>query len=160
MGTSIQDINLTLEEREALQLRAAGATFEEIGDRQGVTKSAAKKRVDRALDRTLREPAEQLRELEAVRLDRYMLLAEQAAHSALSHGKSPLFALDRLISLSERRSKLLGLDAPSRQVVQVIDDTTIDAEIQRLVAQLAENDPAAEEAADHHSEPNQARDVP
>lgn len=131
-------INLTLEQREALELRAAGATFEEIGEHQGVNKSTAKRRVDAALAATLREPAEELRQVELHRLDRLFTMAYRRASQG---GKGQMFAIDRCLTIMERRAKLLGLDAPTRKVVNVITEDLVDAEIKRLEAELAANDP-------------------
>ena len=49
----------------------------------------------------------------------------------------------------ERRSRMLGLDAPVTAQVQVnhFDGSTIDAEVQRLIATLEQNQPAKELAA-------------
>lgn len=137
MGTSIHDIKLSLEQREALEMRAAGATFDEIAEQQDTSKSTAKRRVDAALTATLREPADQLRELETHRLDRMYLIAMQAADIAIKNGRSPLFALDRMISISARRAALLGLDAPQRRVVNVVTEDAIDVAIRDLEAEIA-----------------------
>lgn len=133
-------IELTLEQRQALELRAAGATFEEIGERQHVNKSTAKRRVDAALAATLREPADKLRELEAHRLDRMTVLVMQAAEVAVARGKSPLFAVDRLLRISEQRCRLFGLDAPTKRIVNVVTEDAIDVAIRELEAELAQSD--------------------
>jgi hypothetical protein len=44
-------------------------------------------------------------------------------------------AIDRILKISERRARLRGLDAPVRAKVEVTD--AIDADIERLVAELA-----------------------
>lgn len=54
--------------------------------------------------------------------------------------KPVLEALDRLLKIQERRAKLLGLDAPARSEHTVINLDTIDAEIQRLEAQMEAHD--------------------
>lgn len=46
-----------------------------------------------------------------------------------------LQAIDRILKIAERRSRLLGLDAPVRAKVEVTD--AVDADIERLVAELA-----------------------
>ena len=54
----------------ALQLRAAGYTYQEIADKAGYSTAAtARVAVTRALERTFREPTKDLREIEARRLD-------------------------------------------------------------------------------------------
>lgn len=138
MSVHLADINLTLEQREALELRAAGATFEEIGEHQGVNKSTAKRRVDAALDATLREPADKLRELECHRLDRLFTIAYRHATSG---GKGAMFGVDRCLSIMERKARLLGLDAPERRVLNVVTEDAVDVAIRELEAELAARNP-------------------
>ena len=136
-----QDILATIDQREALQLRAQGLSFRAIADTQGCSPSTAKARVDAALDKTLREPADHLRELELERLDQLFEVA--FARATDQESKGVLFGVDRCLTIMDRRARLLGLDAPIRRIVEVIDDTSIDREIERLVSELAQNDPAA-----------------
>jgi hypothetical protein len=51
-----------------------------------------------------------------------------------------LAAVDRLIRLQERRCRMMGLDAPRQDVVTVITEDAVDAEIARLEKLLALND--------------------
>lgn len=92
-------------ERNALELRRAGYTYDRIADRLGyANKGAAYKAVRRGIARTLQEPVDELIELETDRLDR--LLSSVWAPAM----KGDLGAVDRVLRISERRSKLLGLD--------------------------------------------------
>lgn len=51
--------------RRALEMRKAGATFQQIADAEGYAdRSGAKRAVMAALDKTLREPAEDVRDIE------------------------------------------------------------------------------------------------
>src|SRR6266511_2675475 len=59
----------------ALELRRAGLSYRQIAAQMGVSVGAAWKYVTRGLDRTRREPADALRELEAERLDQLQLEA-------------------------------------------------------------------------------------
>ncbi|WP_214371036.1 hypothetical protein [Pseudonocardia sp. H11422] len=54
-----------------------------------------------------------------------------------------LEALQVLLRVAERRSKLLGLDAPTRGRVEVITESSVDAAIRQLEAELAERGAAA-----------------
>jgi len=95
--------------RRALELRVAGATYEEIAEALGYSsRSAAWKAVWRAYRQGLRDPAEHLRELESERLDR---LQKAWWGKALS---GDVGAFRYLLRLMERRAKLLGLDAPTK----------------------------------------------
>lgn len=92
-------------ERQVLELRRAGVTFDEIATRVGYAdRGAAHKAYKRALARTLQQPAAEIRELEADRLDRLLVAVWARAL------RGDLAAVDRVIRLMERRSRLLGLD--------------------------------------------------
>ena len=110
-------IRLAEEQAEALRLRASGMTYRQIAEHQGVHESTAKRRVDSALAATVQEPADELRTLEAHRLD----LLLQIAVSQAANGK--LVAIDRCLAIMERRARLLGLDAPIRVEEHVITET-------------------------------------
>lgn len=93
----------------ALELRASGASYLQIGKALSVSKSRAWRIVGKALDQLVehcRETAERVRQLELHRLDRYRL--------ALDGRKSDPRTVDTLIKISERVAKLHGLDAPQR----------------------------------------------
>jgi hypothetical protein len=94
---------------QALELRKAGATFQAIADKLGYRgPSGAHKAVVSALRATLREPAEELRELELMRLDAMLLGLWRRAQAGEEK------AVDRVLRIAERRARLLGLDAPAR----------------------------------------------
>lgn len=118
-------------EREALALRRGGATYQGIATRIegfGGNSGTAYRAVQRALRRTLQEPADDLRTLELERLD--------ALHLAMwtkAMGGS-LGAVDRVLRIAERRARLLGLDAPIRIDGRLMDATT--AEVQELADEL------------------------
>jgi hypothetical protein len=93
----------------ALELRASGASFRQIGEALSVSKPRAFRIVRKALDELVEhctDTAERVRHLELHRLDRYRL--------ALDSRKSDPRAVDTLIRISERVAKLHGLDAPQR----------------------------------------------
>lgn len=93
----------------ALELRASGASYAQIGKVLSVSKPRAFRIVRKALDELVehcRETAERVRQLELHRLDRYRL--------ALDSRRSDPRAVDTLIRISERVAKLHGLDALQR----------------------------------------------
>jgi hypothetical protein len=118
------DINLIERERQCLEHRATGATYEQIASAVGyASASGAYAALSRALKRTLIEPASQVRQIEINRLD--------AMHAALwPTVESPasdqllLKAIPLLLKIAERRARLLGLDAPTelrQQIVEPVD---------------------------------------
>jgi hypothetical protein len=51
-----------------------------------------------------------------------------------------LSAVDRIRSLLDRRAKIFGYDAPSRSRIEVITEDAVDAEIERLAAEVGDLD--------------------
>ncbi len=99
-------------EKLAFALRVAGMTYAQIAERLGVTTAGAYKMVKRVLERTRKETdeaADELRRLEVERLDALLLTLWKSATSG------NLGAVDRVLRVMERRARLLGLDAPTRQ---------------------------------------------
>lgn len=146
---------------QAARLRAQGLTYPAIAAELGYRdKQAARYAVERALVDTVSEPAAEVRQLELARLDEALRVAFQVMytkHLVVSNGlvvrvrainpdtgkrqSVPLIddgpklaAIDRIVKISERRAKLLGLDAPTKIEVLTLD--VIDAEIARLTAEL------------------------
>ena len=111
---------------EALKLRSRVATFQQIADRMGCSKGAAYQRVSRALAAIPQEAVEEYRKLECERLDNLLTIA---MHQAMTKNSMP--AIDRCVLLMERKSKLMGYDAPVRQQVETItyDGSTIEARV-------------------------------
>lgn len=94
-------------QRRALELRKAGLGFEAIARRLGYRgPSGAYYAVKTAMLRTLREPADELRQLEVARLD------DLLAGLWLEARQGNVAKVDRVLRIMERRAILLGLDAP------------------------------------------------
>jgi len=109
-----------------------------IADRTGyASASAAHAAYQRAARRVVQEDIEAIRRVEAERLD----LAQSAIWGAVLSGN--LTAVTTLIRIQERRAKLLGLDQPIRQQIEVTnyDGDTIDREVARLAEFLNSSTP-------------------
>lgn len=125
-------------ERKVLELRLLGLTWDSIATNVGYASAgAAWNAYKRALVRTLQEPAEELRQQEAERLNRMMTVHLQRA----IQGDVPSATL--VLRLMERRAKLLGLDSPTQ--IEAKTEVTyngggdIDAEVARLAQLLEQN---------------------
>ena len=94
--------------RQCLELRLAGANLEAIGRQVGLHKSNVSRRIKDALADIPASEADALRTIENERLDA-MQVAIWGKVRKGDHG-----AIDRAIRISERRSRLNGLDAPQR----------------------------------------------
>jgi hypothetical protein len=136
-----------------LAMRIEQRPYTEIAAELGVTVGIVKMDYHRALDQLKREQATHATTVRDVETQR-LAAAEQAAwqvlrrkHITVQHGRivrddtgepveddAPVLnAIDRILRISERRARLLGLDAPAR--IEVSD--AVDADIARLAAELA-----------------------
>lgn len=105
-ANSRRRVTETARQAQALQMRLTGATYEQIGMAMGVHKSSAWKLVEHAMERTIQEPADNVRALEVRRLDRWLF----AINTQILAGQ--LEFLDRGLKIMARRAALLGLDMP------------------------------------------------
>jgi hypothetical protein len=100
------------QQRKALELRKAGATYDQIADQLGLAnRSVAWKLVKTAIDEITREAAEEVLALELARLDSMLLGLWTKAKAG-----DPA-AVDRALRIMDRRASFLGLDAPKRNEV-------------------------------------------
>lgn len=109
-------------ENQALELRLRGFSFEEISEEMMIHSNNPKysaieltaKMVRRALNRIrkqTKENAEQVRDMELMRLDTLWLSQQKKVLQGDSR------AVEACLKIQERRSKLMGLDAPAKQIV-------------------------------------------
>lgn len=99
---------------QAVDLRKQGLAFESIARKLGYnSRQAAHKAVTELLQETAAEGCEDLRQLELMRLDG---LWETFYKQAVRGSPRAAYVCARL---SERRSRLLGLDAPTKVDAQV-----------------------------------------
>lgn len=153
-GRFVRTLTTAQRDAESCRLRARGETYGAIASALGFRdRSGARQAVERCLAATVVEPSEELRAMQLAMLDELTVAALAVLdrrHIVVSAGRvmlvngEPLLddapvlaAIDRLVRIAERRSKLCGLDAPQRHEITVGD---LDAEIARLTAQLASND--------------------
>jgi VIT1/CCC1 family predicted Fe2+/Mn2+ transporter len=112
--TSARRVHAAERRIEAVAYGTAGATYEQIGERLGCSRAVAHKLVTQELSRIREETAEQadeLRTLELSRLDALWMRAFDAVRSG------NVRAIDQCIRVMERRARLAGLDAATRQEI-------------------------------------------
>jgi len=124
-------------ERQVLELRLASVRWEDIAKTVGYASAgAAYNAYKRALVRTLQEPADEIRNQERERLDR---MSNSIYRQAL---QGDLQAIQLMLRIMDRRAKLIGLDAPVKQQMEVTTfegGTDIDREVQKLVNLLSKS---------------------
>jgi hypothetical protein len=90
-----------------MEMRGEGLDYTTIGDTLGVSAGVARRLVQEGLQATVGEPAEEVRALEAFRLERLY----KVCYGYAIRGDGA--AIDRCLKIMERKAKLLGLDQPA-----------------------------------------------
>ncbi len=104
-----RDINAAQRAAMALELRTQKMKYDDIARACGYSdRSAAHKAVQREMDRTIVTNVEELRREELNFLD--MLTTKCLEKMKDKANKDPLWAVDRLLKISEQRARLMGLD--------------------------------------------------
>lgn len=158
--------------REAVKLRLTGMSYTRIAEALGYADSAtAYNAVKMELAQTKREDADELREIEAQRLDglqevmvgvlranhvvvsvtRGQVVIDQRTLEAVQDHAPVMNAVDRLLRISESRRKLLGIDAPpqvQRVDVTVTEVSQADVEFREMVNEERARRAAAKAGAD------------
>lgn len=133
---------ITIAERraKAMQLRKTGATLEAVA--AVIAKDFGNPKYDRNqafkdIDASLRElnescshNAEEYRRQELERLEDYLFRLQPA----IKEGKEK--AIATAVQISDRRCKLLGLDAPIQMMVQQQAESQIDAELRSFLTSI------------------------
>lgn len=117
----------------AVQMRTAGASWEEIADVLGYpTGNHALVATERALEKEMRTPEsqEQLRQLAGARLER--LLRSVWARAINPEDPDHLAAVNTAKGLVDRHAKLYGLDAPTQYVVTSPTQQELEAWVTRV----------------------------
>lgn len=115
-------------ERQASDLRRAGASYQKIAATLGISREGARKAVMRAMDRARKlatEDAREILERELERLDELQVALWPKARAGVPG------SVDRVLRVMERRAKLLGLDAAQRVDVDLDGQTKIVVEYRR-----------------------------
>lgn len=98
--------------RKAIQLRRAGATYEQIAEALEVSVSRCRQYVREALvaiEKEIAETASEVKQLELERLDNMLRIIEPKVAAAAADGDWRPMQMQ--LRIQERRAKLLGLDA-------------------------------------------------
>lgn len=108
--SSPQTIEAKERAAKALQFRKEGLTFDEIAEQVGYkSKQSAHDAVMRAIKEIIREPVNELVTLDLERLDVLWQIQYLNAQAG------DVQALNACMKIMERKSKLLGLDAPEKK---------------------------------------------
>ncbi len=104
-----RDVNAAMRAQMALKLRAQRLGWDEIAAKAGYgSRGAAHNAVMREMQRCVSKDVEVARQEELVMLDMLQAAVWPLAMDVKNRGR--LFAVDRILSISERRARLMGLD--------------------------------------------------
>lgn len=121
-------IEVAEKQAQSIELRKAGATYDQIARKVGyANRGSAYRAVKSALEKITEEPAYELRNLISERLDVMLLGVWQQARSG------HLGAIDRAIKIEERRAKLFGLDKQAETEITVNNGTNYASNLDDLV---------------------------
>ncbi len=108
---SARTAQLVERRRIALELRKAGATYEEIGRSLGITKQSAHELVSKVLDEIQSKTSDDADAVKTLEIERLDALFKGLWPSA---SKGNPQAVEKALKIMERRARLLGLDAPTK----------------------------------------------
>ena len=113
-----RDANAAQRVALAVKLRTSKMTYDAIAKQCGYSNaSACRKAVQRELDRVVVTNVDTLRREELMMLDSLQVECMKLALDKENKGR--LFAIDRILSISERRCKLMGLDKrPDEEIAE------------------------------------------
>ena len=95
----------------ALEMRKHGYSYDQIGEHFECSPTAARSLVKTAMEKAIREPGQEIIDLELQRLDQlYRVAFNRAATGEVS-------AINQCLAVMQRRAKYLGLDAPDKSEV-------------------------------------------
>lgn len=130
---TVEDLGTVDRQQQALELYLSGMTYDQVAKTVGYhNKGSAQRAVANLLKRVDHSLATEYRDRQNARLERSMLAIWPKVL------KGDLQAVDRVIRLSERQSKLLGLDAPQGFLVAVAEaEKRVDEETGQSVVGMA-----------------------
>lgn len=123
---------------EALRLRQRYMTYRQIANHMGVDVHTAHDYVKDALKLAIRENVEDVKRMELARIEEIerALLPVAMNRDHVRQARSA----EVLLKYFERKSALLGLDAPTRRIVDVVTHDKIDQAIEEMEREIGERE--------------------
>jgi predicted DNA-binding protein YlxM (UPF0122 family) len=115
--------------RQAICLRREGFSYQAIADQLGMAKSSVHNAIDKAMVALEKEIEQEVKLLVALEIDRLDSL-QQAIWCKAMEGN--LGSVDRVLKIMDRRSKLLGLDAPTKIAATTPDGESLHSRIEAM----------------------------
>lgn len=135
--TSPRSIATREKHQKALAMRRAGVSYPDIARALGYAdRKSAQRAVTAELEAQPGDDVQIVRKMEVERLDGLLFAMWRKAMNGDG------WSVDRVLRIMERRSRLLGLDEPLKQQIEVISESVLDQEIARLSGALADREAA------------------
>lgn len=158
--TAVEEDERSARRVEAMAMRLAGFTGVQIGQRLGVSESQVSGLINGTLQRAENQTVAEMREIENQRLDRAQLAVWQEVL------RGDLKAIDVFLKISQQRSKINGLYAPTKIDMNIGIRNEMQgalADLERLMseraaevveAEVVDEPPAIEDGATRNTGPN------
>lgn len=127
------NVEVTDKERQALELRKAGATLDQIAKQLGYADpSGVHRAITRALEKIPVQAVADYRAIQNERLERLLLAVWQISLAG------DLKAVDRALRILDQQARLLGLNVPAKSEVDVTvtERSSTDVALDELVAEM------------------------
>ena len=120
------------QEIRCYELRLAGKSLDAIAKEVKLSKGTVHNRIQAHIEQRVQPLADELRAIEVDRLDRYLARLDAQIQDDEAAGRAAR-NIEVAVKVSERRAKLLGIDAPERVEATVTEVTQEDLALAELV---------------------------
>lgn len=122
---------IATETAACLRLKLDGRGVREIGTILGMAPTTVQARLQAAYDDLVLPAADEVRQIELARLDRWQWRLEER----ITEGEDPVRVVPVGLQVQARRARLLGLDAPERQEMTVTELPQSDPAVDSLLSE-------------------------
>lgn len=129
--TPVNRASIADQQIQCYELRLTGMSIEAIAKATGIARSTVHDRIQAEITGRVQPLAEEVRKMELDRLDRWL----EKLNDQIAQGYQVARSIEVAIRVSERRAKLLGIDAPERVEATVTEVTQEDIALAELVAE-------------------------
>lgn len=119
------------EQVHCYELRLTGMSIREIAERTGISKSTVHDRIQAEISSRVTPLAEEVRKMELDRLDGWL----ERLNEQIARGIQVARNVEVAVRVSERRAKLLGIDAPEKVEATVTEVTQQDVALAELISE-------------------------
>lgn len=127
----VNRVSIAEEQVKCYELRLTGMSIEAIAKATGIARSTVHDRIQSEIAARVLPLADEVRKMELDRLDRWLAKLD----AQIAEDRYVARNVEVAVRVSERRAKLLGLDAPEKIEATVTEVTQEDIALAELVAE-------------------------